>query len=84
MFGSSQKRISDMGIPEPRKSPNQATERELNLLLPKEAFELPLWEFLSSSIHEALFPKKEAPLVLTSKPLETGEMLGDSTSLNGL
>jgi TonB family protein len=66
-----------MVIPETTENPNQANEPELNLLLPKETLEVPLWKSLFSSIDAALFPKKESPLVFTGKPVEIGELLGD-------
>jgi periplasmic protein TonB len=58
-------------------APNPNTEPELNLLLPKDTVDVPLWKSLFSGIDAALFPKKQAPLVLTSKPVDTGELWGD-------
>jgi periplasmic protein TonB len=50
---------------------------ELDLLLPKGSLDVPLWKSLFASIDAALFPKKLPPLVLTSKPVEQGEMWGE-------
>jgi TonB family protein len=52
-------------------------EPELNLLLSQDVLDVPLWKSLFAGIDAALFPKKQAPLVLTSKPLATGELWGD-------
>jgi periplasmic protein TonB len=52
-------------------------EPELNLLLSEEVLDVPLWKSLFAGIDGALFPKKQAPLVLTSKPVATGELWGD-------
>jgi len=60
------------------KSPCQVNVHELNLLLPEEIFETPLWKSLLRGIRAAFFPTKQPPLVLTSKPLDIGELLGDS------
>ena len=49
----------------------------MNLLLPEEIFETPLWKSLLNSTRAALFPESQSPLVLTSKPIEIGELLGD-------
>src|SRR6201981_3653536 len=50
---------------------------ELDLLLPKDTLEVPLWKSLFASIDAALFPKKLPPLVLTSKPVDQGELWGE-------
>src|SRR5205807_5863926 len=50
---------------------------ELDLLLPRDTLEVPLWKSLFASIDAALFPKKLPPLVLTSKPVEQGELWGE-------
>jgi TonB family protein len=52
----------------------ESNEPKLNLLLPEETLELPLWKSLFSSIDAALFPKKLPPLELTSKPVGGGEL----------
>jgi periplasmic protein TonB len=52
-------------------------EPELNLLRSQDVLDVPLWKSLFSGIDSALFPKKQAPLVLTSKPLDTAELWGD-------
>jgi len=67
-----------MATSETTECPDRANELELNLLLPRETLETPLWDTLLSGIGAALFPEKESPLVLTSKPVEIGELLGDS------
>jgi periplasmic protein TonB len=48
---------------------------ELNLLLPKDS-EQPLWKSLYANVHDALFPKKLPPLVLTSKPIPVRDIWG--------
>ena len=52
-------------------------EPQLNLLLPKDTIDVPLWKSLFASIDAALFPKKLPPLVLTSKPVAGGELWGE-------
>jgi protein TonB len=52
-------------------------EPKLNLLLSEDVLDVPLWKSLFASIDAALFPKKQPPLVLTSKPAQTGELWGD-------
>jgi TonB family protein len=52
-------------------------EPELDLLLPKGTFDVPLWKSLFAGIDAALFPKKLPPLVLTSKPEAQGQLWGD-------
>ena len=55
----------------------QATPRpELNLLLPKDTLEQPLWKSLAKGLDEFFFPKKLPPLVLTSKPLPVKDIWG--------
>jgi TonB family protein len=49
---------------------------ELNLLLPKDTLEQPLWKSLSNSLDEFFFPKKLPPLVLTSKPVPVKDIWG--------
>jgi TonB family protein len=56
---------------------NQGTdsnEPKLNLLLPEDTLDVPLWKSLFSSIDAALFPKKLPPLQLTSKPVRGDEL----------
>ncbi len=50
-------------------------EPELNLLPPKE-MEQPLWRSLFQNLDDLLFPKKLAPLVLTSKPIPVADIWG--------
>ncbi len=49
---------------------------ELNLLLPKDILEQPLWKSLSKGLDEFFFPKKLPPLVLTSKPVPVKDIWG--------
>src|ERR1700757_3531981 len=55
----------------------ESREPQLNLLLPKDTIDVPLWKSLFASIDAALFPKKLPPLVLTSKPVAGGELWGE-------
>jgi protein TonB len=52
-------------------------EPQLNLLLPKDTLDVPLWKSLFAGIDAALFPKKLPPLMLTSKPIGGGELWGE-------
>src|SRR5713101_4997231 len=49
---------------------------ELNLLLPKDALEQPLWKSLFQNLNDFFFPKKQPPLVLTSKPIPVRDIWG--------
>ncbi len=49
---------------------------ELNLLLPKDEFDLSLWQSLRKQIHEWRHPQKLPPLQLTSKPVPVREIWG--------
>src|SRR2546427_3162634 len=49
---------------------------ELNLLLPKDSWEQPLWKSLLQNLRDSFFPKKQAPLVLTSKPIPVRDIWG--------
>jgi protein TonB len=51
-------------------------EPELNLLLPKTTLEEPLWKSLFRSLDDFFFPKKQPPLVLTSKPIPVRDIWG--------
>jgi periplasmic protein TonB len=53
-----------------------APQPELNLLLPKGTLEEPLWKSLFRNVDDFLFPKKQAPLVLTSKPVPVRDIWG--------
>ena len=57
---------------------NSATqgEPELDLLLSKSTFEEPLWKSLFQNLDDFFFPKKQAPLVLTSKPIPVKDIWG--------
>src|SRR5207302_7948297 len=50
-------------------------EPELNLLLPKSA-EQPLWKSLFQNLDDFFFPKKQPPLVLTSRPVPVKDIWG--------
>lgn len=51
-------------------------EPELNLLLAKSVLEQPLWKSLFQNLDEFFFPKKQPPLVLTSKPVPVKDIWG--------
>jgi len=51
-------------------------EPELNLLLPKTTLEEPLWKSLFRNLDDFFFPKKQPPLVLTSKPIAVRDVWG--------
>jgi periplasmic protein TonB len=51
-------------------------EPELNLLLDKSSLEQPLWKSLFQGLDDYFFPKKQAPLVLTSKPIPVKDIWG--------
>ena len=53
-----------------------ATEPQLNLLMPKGSFDQPLWKSLFQNLDDFFFPKKQAPLVLTSKPVPVKDIWG--------
>jgi periplasmic protein TonB len=56
--------------------PATESEPELNLLLSKTTLEQPLWQSLYQNLHDYFFPKKQAPLVLTSKPIPVRDIWG--------
>jgi len=51
-------------------------EPELNLLLTKSSLDQPLWKSLFQNLDDFFFPKKQAPLVLTSKPIPVKDIWG--------
>ena len=53
---------------------------ELELLLPQTVTR-PLWRSLLSNLHDRFFPEKLPPLQLTSRPMNTGMLIGDAVSL---
>src|SRR5437660_2415378 len=53
-----------------------ATEPQLNLLMPKGSLDQPLWKSLFQNLDDFFFPKKQAPLVLTSKPVPVKDIWG--------
>jgi periplasmic protein TonB len=60
----------------PELNPFTPPEPQLNLLLPKETLEQPLWKSLFQGLDDFFFPKKLAPLVLTSKPIPVKDIWG--------
>jgi len=56
--------------------PRPNGEPELNLLLTKTSLTQPLWKSLFESLDDYFFPKKQAPLVLTSKPIPVKDIWG--------
>jgi len=52
------------------------SEPELNLLVPTSTFDESLWTSLFRNINDFFFPKKQAPLVLTSKPIPVKDIWG--------
>src|SRR5581483_293410 len=52
-----------------------APEPELNLLMPKGS-EQSLWKSLVQNFEDTFFPKKQPPLVLTSKPVPVKDIWG--------
>jgi len=56
--------------------PMPGGEPELNLLLSKSVLEEPLWKSLFRNLNDFFFPKKQAPLVLTSKPVPVKDIWG--------
>lgn len=57
-------------------NPQLKSQPELNLLLPKETLEQPLWKSLFKGLDEYFFPKKLPPLMLTSKPIPVRDIWG--------
>src|SRR5438552_11585592 len=53
-----------------------ATEPQLNLLMPKGSLDQPLWKSLFQNLDDYFFPKKQAPLILTSKPVPVKDIWG--------
>jgi len=58
------------------KPPRTESEPELNLLLSKSTFDESLWKSLSRNFKDYFFPKKQPPLVLTSKPIPVRDIWG--------
>lgn len=56
--------------------PRTEPEPDLNLLLPKATLEQPLWKSLFQNLDDYFFPKKQPPLVLTSKPVPVKDIWG--------
>jgi len=59
---------------------NSPNSHELELLLPQSVTR-PLWRSLLGNVRDRLFPEKLPPLQLTSRPLNTGMLIGDAVSL---
>ena len=59
---------------------NDQDTHQLDLLLPQSVTR-PLWRSLLSNLKDRLFPEKLPPLQLTSRPMNTGMLIGDSVSL---
>ncbi|HYK50935.1 MAG TPA: hypothetical protein VEU94_14500 [Terriglobales bacterium] len=59
---------------------NSPNGHELELLLPQSVTR-PLWRSLLSNLRDRLFPEKLPPLQITSRPLNTGMLIGDAVSL---
>ncbi|MGA8153129.1 MAG: energy transducer TonB [Terriglobales bacterium] len=57
-------------------TPRPDSEPELNLLLTKSSLAEPLWKSLFQNLDDYFFPKKQAPLVLTSKPIPVKDIWG--------
>ena len=56
--------------------PMRGSEPELNLLMAKSDFDQPLWKSLAQNFNDRFFPKKQPPLVLTSKPIPVKDIWG--------
>src|SRR6202165_4952704 len=56
--------------------PRADAEPDLNLLLPKSTLEEPLWKSLFQNLDDFFFPKKQPPLVLSSKPVPVKDIWG--------
>jgi hypothetical protein len=59
---------------------NGQDNHQLDLLLPQSVTR-PLWRSLLGNLKDRLFPEKLPPLQLTSRPMNTGMLIGDSVSL---
>lgn len=60
--------------------PTSEDNNELELLLPQSVTR-PLWRSLLSNLHDRFFPEKLPPLQITSRPINTGMLIGDAVSL---
>src|SRR3984893_3870657 len=54
--------------------------QELDLLLPSSVTG-PLWKSLLGNLRDRFFPEKLLPLYLTSRPVNTGMLIGDAVSM---
>jgi hypothetical protein len=60
--------------------PGRSGEPELNLL-PPDGINVPLWRSLLMNVLDRISPEKFPPLVLTSRPVDTGMLVGDMVGL---
>jgi hypothetical protein len=60
--------------------PPPEDNQELDLLLPSSVTG-PLWKSLLRNLRDRFFPEKLPPLELTSRPVNTGMLIGDAVSL---
>src|SRR5579864_1365765 len=56
--------------------PIRGSEPQLNLLMSKSDLDQPLWQSLGQNFKDFFFPKKQPPLVLTSKPIPVKDIWG--------
>src|SRR6202140_1794266 len=56
--------------------PVRGSAPELNLLMSKSDLDQPLWKSLIQNFNDFFFPKKQPPLVLTSKPIPVKDIWG--------
>jgi protein TonB len=54
----------------------RGSEPQLNLLMSKSDLDQPLWKSLVLNFNDFFFPKKQPPLVLTSKPIPVKDIWG--------
>ncbi|HZQ24255.1 MAG TPA: energy transducer TonB [Terriglobales bacterium] len=67
--------MATVNMEPPRVTP--PAEPELNLLLPKETLDEGLFKSLFRNLDDYFFPKKQPPLLLTSKPIPVKSIWGD-------
>src|ERR1700676_39958 len=56
--------------------PRRGSEPELKLLMLKSDFDQLFWKSLVQNFNDRFFPKKQPPLVLTSKPIPVKDIWG--------
>lgn len=69
-------RVEHMAMLDTTPRADTAPEPELHLLLPKETFDEGLFKSLFRNVDDFFFPKKQPPLVLTSKPVPVKDIWG--------